>query len=401
MWQALFFAALIAAFALFFISRGRERRLRDRLGRLERENEFARAENENARVEATLREETILESISEGILFLDDQLRVIGFNEALGSMLNWEVEMKGKTLLEAVRQHALVDLIIGIKKADSEQHAEISVSGTNGNERILQVSGSTFRRPNGDGFILTFYDITRLKRLEQMRKEFVANVSHELRTPLTLIKGFAETLLDGALKDPDSAQRFVSTIHRNADRLALIIEDLLTISSLESGHVSLEKQSLRLHSLVTQVISELQARPAARPISIENAVPPELVVCADLQRLQQVLTNLMDNAIKYGRENGQVKIGAITLPDNSVEISVSDDGPGIPPDALDRIFERFYRVDKARSREQGGTGLGLSIVKHIVQVHGGRLWVESQLGEGSTFHFTLPQVDEGEESSRD
>jgi two-component system phosphate regulon sensor histidine kinase PhoR len=188
----------------------------------------------------------------------------------------------------------------------------------------------------------------------------------------------------------------VSTIHRNADRLALIIEDLLTISSLESGHVLLEKQSLRFHPLVNQVISELQGRPAARSMAILNLVPPEQVVCADLQRLQQVVTNLLDNAIKYGRENGEVKVGATVLADHTVQISVADNGPGIPPDAVDRIFERFYRVDKARSREQGGTGLGLSIVKHIVNVHGGTLWVDSRLGEGTTFYFTLPQGEDDE-----
>jgi two-component system phosphate regulon sensor histidine kinase PhoR len=354
-----------------------------------------RNEEGKAQLATIQREETLLNSISEGILFLDGQSRVIIFNEALGSMLNWTSPMKGKTLLEAVRQHTLSELLSAIQKSGSEQQTEMTVPSPNGPERVLQVSGSTFRRPEADddGYILTFYEITRLKQLEQMRKEFVANVSHELRTPLTLIKGFAETLLDGAIHDPSSAQRFVTTIHRNAERLALIIEDLLTISALESGHVLLEKQSLRLHALVNQVINELQGRPAARPITIQNNVAPGLVVCADLQRLQQVLTNLVDNAIKYGRENGQVHIGATGLPDKSIQISVSDNGPGIPPDALDRIFERFYRVDKARSREQGGTGLGLSIVKHIVHVHGGRLWVDSKLGEGSTFHFTLPDVD--------
>jgi two-component system phosphate regulon sensor histidine kinase PhoR len=395
-WQGLFFAALLGFIAVYLVARSRERRLREQLSRLERENEAARSQEEKARLETIQREETLLNSISEGILFLDDQSRVIGFNEALGSMLDWAAPMKGKTLLEAVREHTLMDLISELRKTGMEQQSEITVSGTNGNDRVLQVSGSTLRRPGGDGYILTFYDITRLKQLEQMRKEFVANVSHELRTPLTLIKGFAETLLDGAIHDPDSAHRFVSTIHRNADRLALIIEDLLAISALESGQVVLEKQTLRLHPLVNQVISELQGRPNARPTTIENAIAPEIVACADLQRLQQVLTNLVDNAIKYGREEGEVRIGATVLPDKSVQISVADNGPGIPPDALDRIFERFYRVDKARSREQGGTGLGLSIVKHIVQVHGGKLWVDSKLGEGSTFYFTLPQGDEFE-----
>jgi two-component system phosphate regulon sensor histidine kinase PhoR len=296
--------------------------------------------------------------------------------------------LKGKTLLEGFRLHQLVELAGTVQRSGVARDIEIALPGTP--PRFLEVSASTLRRRDGAGIILGFHDITRLKQLENMRKEFVANVSHELRTPLTLIKGFAETLLDGAMADPASAQRFLGTIHRNAERLALIIDDLLTISSLESGQVALEKQTLRLHPLVQRVISELQARPSSRPMQIQNLVAPDFVVSADLQRLQQVLTNLIENALKYGREHGSVRITARMLPDRGAQISVADDGPGIPPDALERIFERFYRVDKARSREQGGTGLGLSIVKHIVQSHRGRVWAESELEKGSTFHFTLP-----------
>ena len=394
MWPTLFVIAVAALIGAHFYWRRHARAVEDQLQRLERENEDARAQEVRARLEISTREETLLNSISEGILFLDTQGRISGANDALSQMFNFSASIKGKTLLEAFRLHPLVDLVREIQASGQQGEIEIALPGAH--QRFFEVSGSVLRRPDGSGVILTFHEVTRLKQLENMRKEFVANVSHELRTPLTLIKGFSETLLDGALQDGASAERFVTTIHRNAERLALIIEDLLTISSLESGKVALEKQSLRLHALVHRVATELQARRSARLMEIQNLVSTDVVVCADLQRLHQVLTNLIDNALKYGRENGRVKISARTLQDRSVQISVADDGPGIPRDALERIFERFYRVDKARSREEGGTGLGLSIVKHIVQSHRGRVWAESELEKGSTFHFTLPSEQEAE-----
>jgi len=393
-WPLLFFITLAVLIGLHFFWKGHLRRLEDQLHRLERENEEARAQEVRARLEISGREEVLLNSISEGILFLDSQGRITGGNEALAQMFQLNGSIRGKTLLEAFRLHPLVDFVRDLQTSGQPREIEIPLSGLQ--QRFFEVNGSVLRRPDGPGIILTFHEITRLKQLENMRKEFVANVSHELRTPLTLIKGFAETLLDGAVRDPASAEKFIGTIHRNAERLALIIDDLLTISSLESGQVALEKQTLRLHALVQRVIVDLQARAAARDVIIENLVGADFVACADLQRLQQVLTNLIDNAIKYGRENGRVKISARSLGDAGIQISIADDGPGIPPDALERIFERFYRVDKARSREQGGTGLGLSIVKHIIQSHRGRVWAESQLEKGSTFHFTLPASHEAE-----
>ncbi len=384
----MFFVALAALVAVHFAWRRRFRLAEQRLLRLQRETVESRAQEERVRAEVRNREEALLNSISEGILFLDAEGRITGANDALTRMLNPVGPPRGKTLLEAFRLHQLVDLATAVQQSGEARDMEITLPGAR--PRFFEVSGSTLRRPDGTGIILTFHEITRMKQLENMRKEFVANVSHELRTPLTLIKGFAETLLDGAMVDPNSAQRFLTTIHRNAERLALIIDDLLTISSLESGRVALEKQTLRLHPLVQRVVAELLAQPSARPMQVENLVAADFVVCADLQRLQQVLTNLIDNALKYGHENGRVTITARMLSDGGVQVSVADDGPGIPAEALERIFERFYRVDKARSREQGGTGLGLSIVKHIVQSHRGRVWAESEIEKGTTFHFTLP-----------
>jgi two-component system phosphate regulon sensor histidine kinase PhoR len=219
----------------------------------------------------------------------------------------------------------------------------------------------------------------------------VANVSHELRTPLSLIKGYTETLLDGAKDDPAVAVKFLQTIDRNAERLKLLIEDLLTISELESGRMRLQLQPVSLPVFVGKLVEDFQPRASARNVRFVNAVP-ELVVSADPNRLGQVFSNLVDNAIKYGRTGGTVNLLARASKDGMVEICVGDDGPGIPEEACERVFERFYRVDKARSREQGGTGLGLSIVKHIVQSHGGRVWVESEPGKGSRFYFSLPAV---------
>jgi two-component system phosphate regulon sensor histidine kinase PhoR len=211
-----------------------------------------------------------------------------------------------------------------------------------------------------------------------------------LRTPLSLIKGYVETLLDGAKDNPEVAAKFLQTIDRNAERLKLLIEDLLTISELESGRVKLNLQSVALRPLTEKVLADFRSRAATRQVTLREEVP-DLRVRGDADRIEQVLCNLIDNAIKYGRNEGTVSVSAQPANAGQIEVSVQDDGPGIPPESIERIFERFYRVDKARSREQGGTGLGLSIVKHIIQGHGGRAWAKSELGQGTTFYFTLPQ----------
>jgi len=245
------------------------------------------------------------------------------------------------------------------------------------------------------GSILVFRDLTRIKQLENTRQEFVANVSHELRTPLSLIKGFVETLLEGAKNDPDLTSRFLKTIEKHTDRLTYLIEDLLTISRLESGEVLLNLQALDLREEIERVKEDLQSRAREKQISILNEVPEHSVAKADSDRLQQVFFNLIENAIKYGRTEGHVWISAGVRPkDGMMEVSVRDDGPGIPPEGRERVFERFYRVDRARSRDTGGTGLGLAIVKHIVQAHGGEVWMTSGVGEGTTFFFTLKQKQE-------
>ena len=336
--------------------------------------------------------QALFNSMIEGVLLLDRDGRVRLANQALNHFFNLTNDIRGQTIMEALRLHELQDLANHTTTTGQVLDFELTLPGLD--ERCLQVNSSVFLDRDGkqQGMILVFHDLTRLKQLENTRKEFVANVSHELRTPLSLIKGFVETLMDGAKDDPAVATRFLQTIDKHADRLTYLIEDLLTISRLESGQITLNLQQVVLQPLTQRVVDDLQARAVEKSVTLENLVPGELAVRADADRLQQVIFNLVDNAIKYGKPSGRVVIEARSTGANIVEFSVMDDGPGIPAESIDRVFERFYRVDKARSRDQGGTGLGLSIVKHIVQGHGGEVWAKSEPGKGAAFFFTLTKT---------
>jgi two-component system, OmpR family, phosphate regulon sensor histidine kinase PhoR len=333
-------------------------------------------------------QEALFNSMIEGVLVLDEQGRIRLANRAFAQLFEGQQDLRGKTLIEAFRSHEVSELVERLGGQGSVLDYEMRLPGLE--ERWLQVNATSIGSQGGkpSGTIVVFHDLTRLKQLERTREEFVANVSHELRTPLSMIKGYVETLLDGAQKDPEVAEKFLRTVDRNARRLDALIQDLLAISELESGRVKLNLGAVRLEDVAERVLTDLKSRAAARSVSLVNEARG-LVVTADDGRLQQVLTNLVDNAIKYGRMGGTVVVGGRDLDRAKVEVSVKDDGPGIPPEALERVFERFYRVDKGRSRDQGGTGLGLSIVKHIVQGHGGVVWAESELGKGTTFLFTL------------
>ena len=238
------------------------------------------------------------------------------------------------------------------------------------------------------GAVGVFFDVTRLERLELVRQEFLSNVSHELRTPLTSIMALAETLEAGAIDDQEHNRRFLSIIQKNAARMHRLIDDILELSAIEAGNVKVQPESVQLHALVEDVIASLAAVAAARRIAISNLVGLEAKVFADPHRLVQMLTNLIDNAIKFNREGGTVSIKYDGHGGN--RISVEDTGEGIPAHHLDRLFERFYRVDRARSRELGGTGLGLAIVKHLAKAHGGEVMVKSRFGEGTQFTIELP-----------
>jgi len=321
---------------------------------------------------------------------LDRNRKIYLANRAFKNLFGIKTELRGKTIMEALRLHEIADLVERAEIKGQVFDHELKLPELS--ERWLQVNAAVITNSAGEreGTILVFHDLTRLKQLERTREEFVANVSHELRTPLSLIKGYVETLLDGASGNPEVAGRFLKIIERNTQRLDLLIQDLLTISALEAGRMKLNPQPVALRTLVEKIFTDLKPPADNKNITLVNQLP-ELIATADASRLEQVLANLVDNAIKYGRAQGHVTVCGKKREDGKVEMFVQDDGPGIPTEALDRIFERFYRVDKARSREQGGTGLGLSIVKHIVQAHGGEVWVKSEPGKGATFFFTLPQ----------
>lgn len=344
-------------------------------------------QQQQANAQSRARQDALFDSMVEGVLLLDENERIALVNRSLRNFFTLPAEVRGRPL-EIFKWPELQGFLNRLKNEKAISGWEFDLPG---NGWHLQVNATLVSGQAGEpqGFLFVFHDVTRQKKLENVRQEFVANVSHELRTPLSLIKGCAETLLNGAKDDSEAAVKFLQTIERHADRLTFLIEDLLTISQLESGQIVLNLQNFNLREFTDGVVSDLQSRAAEKSIRVENCTSDKINVHADADRIRQVLFNLIDNAIKYGRKDGRVLIDAREDGQGKIEVRVEDDGPGIPPEAQERVFERFYRVDKARSREQGGTGLGLSIVKHIVQSHGGKVWVTSEPGKGSRFYFTV------------
>jgi two-component system phosphate regulon sensor histidine kinase PhoR len=243
----------------------------------------------------------------------------------------------------------------------------------------------------GGGAVVVLHDVTSIEVAERSRRDFIANVSHELRTPLTSISGYLETLLEDPAPRPETTREFLAIILKNSNRMNRLTEDLLALAGVESPDYKIAPQPIRASALVEDAIESLAGMVVDSGISLQSGGAPNDIVLADPDAMTQVFGNLIENAMKYGKAGGRVSVSALIL-DSEVEFVVQDFGPGIAYEHLSRIFERFYRVDKARSRDSGGTGLGLAIVKHIVQAHGGRIWAESELGAGAAFHFTLPIV---------
>jgi len=344
-------------------------------------------EGERAKVAA------ILDSMVEGVIAIDQRSRIVLMNHAARWIFDLRRErLEGRPLLEIVRHKEILDLVMGGKSLDVEQVRRREIELGPPVDRILDAHASAVAlAPSGPGTLLVLHDVTELRRLEQVRTAFVANVSHELRTPLTSIRGYLETLLDGALEEPANARRFLEIAHTHAERLSRLVDDLLQLSDIETGRLVLKPASLRLYEVAVDVVAFFEKQAAQKSLSLINNVPRDLRVQADWDRLTQIFVNLVDNAVKYTPEQGRITLGADHGAKGFVHIWVVDTGIGIPSTDLPRITERFYRVEKARSRELGGTGLGLAIVKHLVQAHGGELWLESELGKGTTVNFSLPQ----------
>lgn len=332
----------------------------------------------------------ILDNMVEAVVAVDTASRILSVNPALCRLFGISRDSaEGKPMLEVLRHGRLNELVSRSQQELGPVVDEINLFTPD--ERVFQARAAPLMQDGQcSGALLVLHDITILRKLEQVRRDFVANVSHELRTPLAAIKGYAETLRTGALDDPQHRLEFVETIEKHADRLTRIVDDLLQLASIESGQRPPAFEPVPVLDVAREVAGGLQTLAGQRRVVIEidvaGGLPP---VRADRGRLKQVLTNLIDNAIKYNRETGTVTIAAVAR-ERDLLIEVRDTGIGIPKSDLSRIFERFYRVDKARSRELGGTGLGLSIVKHIVESHGGAVWAESEWGKGATFWFTLP-----------
>lgn len=341
---------------------------------------------------------TILSGMIEGVLVVDERGRILMVNDALRKILSLSLEVVDKAPLEAIRNAELEEAIRNAIQEGKNSAFELAFPLSGGKiieVNVVGISPSLEERSKEgekiNGAIAVFHDISRLKELERVRQDFVANVSHELRTPLTTIKGYTETLLDGALKE-EVAPQFLQVIQKHADRLTKIVEDLLTLSKIESKEFYLKQERLPLSELIDDVLDFIKEAAGKKKISISRSiVPSSLEVTGDRSYLEQVLVNLLDNGIKYTHPGGEISVSTFENEQGEIQVAIKDNGMGIPREDLSRIFERFYRVDKGRSQELGGTGLGLSIVKHLIQAHGGRIWVESQLGKGSTFYFTLPR----------
>lgn len=335
--------------------------------------------------------EATMSGMREGLLVVNKDMRVVASNPAAHKLFSSSLtKLQSQRLTELTRNPAIYSAFLDGLKGKEVSGVKVETHGPERQVFDLRVVPIGSSNGNGaQGALGVFFNITRTERLELVRQEFLSNVSHELRTPLTSIMAFVETLESGAKEDPESCQRFLSIIRKNASRMHTLIDDILDLTAIESGYVQLRAAAVNLHELVDDVCASLPNQASARNVTLQNEVPPGTQVYADARRLEQMLTNLIDNGIKFSRENGTVSISYRS--GTRDQILVHDNGDGIPAQHLERLFERFYRVDRARSREMGGTGLGLAIVKHLALLHGGEITVESQLGKGSTFIIHLPK----------
>jgi two-component system phosphate regulon sensor histidine kinase PhoR len=354
-------------------------RLREKIGDLEREQAKATA---------------VLDAMVEGVIATDGHDHIILINErARGIFGLGTARVERRPLLEVVRNVNLHDVLVAGRDAMDGGVVSREVRLPEPADRVLQVHAVGLKFPGDErGVVMILHDITELRRLEQVRTEFVANVSHELRTPLTAIQGYLETLLDGALEEREHARKFLEIVFRHTERLGRLTDDLTDLSNIELGKVSLRLEPTSVAEIADSVVAIISPRASGGQVKVDARLPVDLPdVLADRDRLSQILINLVDNAVKYTPKGGQVTVEGRVDPAGMVEVTVRDTGVGIPKADLPRLTERFYRVDKARSRDLGGTGLGLAIVKHLVLAHGGELDIESELWKGTSVRFTLPR----------
>ena len=333
----------------------------------------------------------VLDSMTEGVIALDEHGHVVLMNPAARRILHFRDDSEEKrTLLEVVRHRGLAELIEWCQSREHAEPCKREIEWHVPDVRMLEVNAMPVPfSSQARGVLLVFHDVTELRRLETVRAEFVANVSHELRTPLTAIKGCLETVLDEAPPQSATHRRFLEVANSHAERLGRLVDDLLNLSDIETGKVVLYPRAVPLRAFVSETAAMFARDAAKKDVHLVNQVPTDLSVQADRDRLSQILVNLVDNAVKYTPKGGHVRFLAAEEPGH-VRLTIQDTGQGIPASELPRITERFYRVDKARSREEGGTGLGLAIVKHLVQLHGGTLQIDSEYGKGTTIAFLLP-----------
>jgi two-component system phosphate regulon sensor histidine kinase PhoR len=336
------------------------------------------------------RRETILASMLEGVLAVNKDLRVVFCNDSFARAIGARIPVTpGISLLELVRDPALVEILAQALATGGRVERRITLLSAA--DHSFEVLAGPLAGSPQPGALAILHDVTQLERLERVRKDFVANVSHELRTPLAAIRGYAETLLDGAIDDPENNRKFLEIIMRQATRLTNIAADLLTLSELESNAGAAQPHPISVSAVLESALRTVEPAAEARGITLLRDKIDDLNVNGRELRLEQVFVNLLDNAIKFSRPNGEISITIQSI-DGRARITIADSGIGIPSEDLPRIFERFYRVDKARSRDVGGTGLGLSIVKHVVEQMGGTVTVDSRLGEGSRFTIVVPRV---------
>lgn len=334
----------------------------------------------------------IMENLVEGVVAFDPKGKVLFTNSSANRILGLDAKgIQGRSVWEIIRNQELAGLVEGCQELAWHERRQAEVELYPPVSMVLEVYALPFPISNQKkGSVLVLHDVTQLRRLEQVRTEFVENVSHELRTPLTAIVGYLETLVDEPSLETPNNRKFVQVAHQHAERLSRLVEDLRSLSEIESGKVVLRCELVPLFEVAQDVCEMFQNQLSKKELQISNEIGAEFSAWADRDRLIQILVNLVDNAIKYTPAGGLISFQALPLRDQRISLQINDTGQGIPSIDLPRITERFYRVDRARSREEGGTGLGLSIVKHLLQVLGGKLRIQSELGKGTTIDVILP-----------